>query len=249
MTKFHCCAIGNCPKKSNNVQLKNWTNTPDWVTGKGSAVFLKPGATKICSTCKQIYKEEHLEASSKQGTRQHPAPPPPASRSRKSATMPEAAASFRAAASTPRAPVLSTGSSAFRSYNLALIAQGLGISRIVGDGNCLFRSVATQVYGDEKHHGIVREKCTDFIALNQEHFQAFVLGGTSVEFDAYVSCMRRFGTWGDHLCVQACAWLYGRNAEIWAYCSQAGAKIYHSTLDSTPGSTAVPVTPLRLSLC
>ena len=164
MTKLHCCAIGNCPKKSNNVQLKNWTNTPDWVTGKGSAVFLKPGATKICSTCKQIYKEEHLEASSKQGTRQHPAPPPPASRSRKSATMPEAAASFRAAASTPRTPVLSTGSSAFRSYNLALIAQGLGIGRIVGDGNCLFRSVATQVYGDEKHHGIVREKCTDFIS-------------------------------------------------------------------------------------
>ena len=50
--------------------------------------------------------------------------------------------------STPRTPVLSTGSSAFRSYNQALIAQGLGIGRIVGDGNCLFRSVATQVYAE-----------------------------------------------------------------------------------------------------
>jgi len=111
MTKLNRCAIGDCPKKANNVQVKHWAYIPAWVTGKGSAVFLKPGEKMICSICRHKYRTEHLEASSKQGTRQNPAPPPPASRSQKSATMPEAAASFRAAASTPRTPVLSTGSS------------------------------------------------------------------------------------------------------------------------------------------
>ena len=161
MTKLKNCANSDCRATIKPSHYKKWVNVSSCYTAD---LFLRSGQTKLCSVCQKVCTQAQDEASQKPGTRQNPAPPPPASRSQKSATIPEAAASFRAAASTPRTPVLSTGSSAFRSYNLALIAQGLGIGRIVGDGNCLFRSVATQVYGDEKHHGIVREKCTDFIS-------------------------------------------------------------------------------------
>ena len=48
--------------------------------------------------------------------------------------------------------------------------QGFSIRVVPGDGNCLFRSVAYLIYGDEERHMEVRGKCYDYMDANQEFF-------------------------------------------------------------------------------
>lgn len=36
---------------------------------------------------------------------------------------------------------------------------------VEGDGNCLFRSVSHQVYGDDRYHGLVRARCMDYMEV------------------------------------------------------------------------------------
>ncbi len=44
-----------------------------------------------------------------------------------------------------------------------LAALGLKFKEIRGDGNCLFRSLSDQIYGDESKHFIVRKSITAYI--------------------------------------------------------------------------------------
>jgi hypothetical protein len=48
-------------------------------------------------------------------------------------------------------------------YYLALKKRGLEVREQEGDGNCLFRAVSLQVYGDPSMHGDVRKQCMDFM--------------------------------------------------------------------------------------
>jgi OTU domain-containing protein 5 len=48
-------------------------------------------------------------------------------------------------------------------FSLALKKRGLEIREQEGDGNCLFRAVSLQVYGDPSMHGDVRKQCMDFM--------------------------------------------------------------------------------------
>lgn len=41
--------------------------------------------------------------------------------------------------------------------------KGLDMHRILGDGNCLFRAMAHQVYGDVDMHNDVRQLCVDYM--------------------------------------------------------------------------------------
>ena len=44
---------------------------------------------------------------------------------------------------------------------MALKKRGLEIREQDGDGNCLFRAISLQVYGDPNMHGDVRKQCMD----------------------------------------------------------------------------------------
>lgn len=46
------------------------------------------------------------------------------------------------------------------------LAKGMEIIDQKEDGNCLFRSVSHQVYGDPKYHYIVRDGCMKYIVSN-----------------------------------------------------------------------------------
>jgi OTU-like cysteine protease len=48
-------------------------------------------------------------------------------------------------------------------FAAALKKRGLEIQEQDGDGNCLFRAISLQVYGDASMHGDVRKKCMDFM--------------------------------------------------------------------------------------
>jgi hypothetical protein len=48
-------------------------------------------------------------------------------------------------------------------FAMALKKQGLEIVEQEGDGNCLFRAISLQVYGDASMHEEVRQRCLDFM--------------------------------------------------------------------------------------
>ena len=83
-------------------------------------------------------------------------------------------------------------------FRRVLGARGLVIRLTEGDGNCLFRGVADQIYGDEGLHMLVRQRCLDYISIEKDFFQEFIIGGPS-NFTAYVEAKRGDGVWGDDL--------------------------------------------------
>ena len=108
-------------------------------------------------------------------------------------------------------------------YVSALAGRGMAVSPMGGDGNCLFRSVAHQVYGDEGAHRIVRAAAVEYMAGEAAWFSGFVVGAAS-EFPGYVARMRCDGVWGDEPEIQALCEVYDRPAEIWAYDAVLGAR-------------------------
>ena len=53
-------------------------------------------------------------------------------------------------------------------FVLELKKRGLEIREQEGDGNCLFRAVSLQVYGDPSMHSQVRNQCLDFMVRRME---------------------------------------------------------------------------------
>lgn len=46
-------------------------------------------------------------------------------------------------------------------------AKGLEVKKMLEDGNCLFRAVADQVYGDSEAYDVTRQMCIDYmVGLN-----------------------------------------------------------------------------------
>lgn len=81
-----------------------------------------------------------------------------------------------------------------------------------GDGNCLFRSVSIQLFGDESWHDRVRADCVDFMRKDSRHFESFV----AEPFARYVDRMAHSGVFGDHVEIQAMAELYGRPVVVYS---------------------------------
>ncbi|WFD49867.1 ubiquitinyl hydrolase 1 [Malassezia furfur] len=75
--------------------------------------------------------------------------------------------------------------------------MGLYAADTLGDGNCLFRALADQLYGDARHHARLRAETCGQLAAHPERYAAFV--ETEKPFDQYVAAMRTSGTYGGHL--------------------------------------------------
>lgn len=88
--------------------------------------------------------------------------------------------------------------------------RGLEIVEQQGDGNCLFRAVSLQVYGDASMHAEIRERCLDFMERDPEHFAPFVDG----DFAAYIARKRRLGVHGNNPEIQAMSELFNRPVEV-----------------------------------
>lgn len=138
---------------------------------------------------------------------------------------------------------ISVTSDKYDHYLSALREQNLQVVSIPGDGNCLFRSISHQVYGDDQFHDIVRAKCMDYMEVDAAFFSQFVEGGMA-SFDLYLSAKRKNACWGDDPEIQALCELYDRPAEIWAYDVHKGARKLRTFHDSAgkPGSV-----PMRVS--
>lgn len=91
--------------------------------------------------------------------------------------------------------------------------KDLVIKKSTGDGNCLFRSISDQLYGDEKYHEQIRKVCMDYIALERTFFSDYVVE----DIDQYIETKRKDGEWGDDVEVQALSEIYARPIEIYVF--------------------------------
>uniref|UniRef100_A0A7S2RLR0 ubiquitinyl hydrolase 1 n=1 Tax=Mucochytrium quahogii TaxID=96639 RepID=A0A7S2RLR0_9STRA len=132
------------------------------------------------------------------------------------------------------------GDPRFSRYKEALARHGLQLIEMEGDGNCLFRAVSHQVYGSSEYHGLVREKCMDYMESESAYFQPFVVG----DFGDYISKKRQHGVWGDDIEIQAMCEIYDRAAEVWAFDSRDGAKQLRTFHETDHGRSR---SPMRLS--
>lgn len=68
--------------------------------------------------------------------------------------------------------------------------------RIATDGNCLFRAISDQIYGQEtlNTHLILRYKAVEFMRENRDDFECFI--EDSQTFEEYLDKMSKDGTWG-----------------------------------------------------
>jgi len=97
-------------------------------------------------------------------------------------------------------------------FRQKLKENGLVLEKMAPDGNCLFRAVAHQVYGDADKHVDLRNACCDYMLSEgqKEHLENFVDG----DFEKYVEKMRKPKTWGGNLEIEAMQEMFDRAIEI-----------------------------------
>ncbi|KAF4611912.1 hypothetical protein D9613_004015 [Agrocybe pediades] len=116
---------------------------------------------------------------------------------------------------------------------------GLYAANTLGDGNCLFRALADQVYGSPVRHAEVRRDVCDWIEKHGERYEGFVefeggddddegstdkrrgggkgeggSSGNSKRLQAYLRNMRENGTYGGHMELSAFAHMMRRNIKV-----------------------------------
>ena len=118
-------------------------------------------------------------------------------------------------------------------------ARKMRIEEVDGDGNCLFRAVAYQMYGDVELHEMVREKCMDYILANRNQFIAFIDTDEDETIEEYCDRKRKLKIWGDNLEIQALAEMYDRQIELYSYTTEPMLKFHEQSEDS--------LEPIRIS--
>ncbi|POG59875.1 hypothetical protein GLOIN_2v1718436 [Rhizophagus irregularis DAOM 181602=DAOM 197198] len=91
--------------------------------------------------------------------------------------------------------------------------MGLYCKEIDGDGNCLFRSLSDQFYGNTKQHSKIRKEVCDYLERNRDHFQYFVEDDKT--FDYHLSQMRKVGTYGGNMELVAFAQLHEVDIKVY----------------------------------
>ncbi|KAJ4845135.1 OVARIAN TUMOR DOMAIN-containing deubiquitinating enzyme 6 [Turnera subulata] len=114
-------------------------------------------------------------------------------------------------------------------------SKGLEVKRMMEDGNCLFRAVADQVYGDSEMYDLIRQMCMDYMERERDHFSQFITEG----FTSYCKRKRRDKVYGNNVEIQALSEMYNRPIHIYSY-STDPINIFH-------GSYNTDTPPIRLS--
>jgi OTU domain-containing protein 3 len=84
----------------------------------------------------------------------------------------------------------------FAEFNETLKPKGIYMRDVEGDGNCLFRSIADFIEGDEDTHSKYRELAVEYITKHKEYFALFLEEDENM--DEYIKDMSESGTWGGH---------------------------------------------------
>ncbi|XP_057299177.1 OTU domain-containing protein 5-A-like [Hydractinia symbiolongicarpus] len=99
----------------------------------------------------------------------------------------------------------------FRTLSQIPSDRGLRLVEVEGDGNCFFRVIAPQIYGDSKLYKSVRVKTVEQVMNKPTLFNQFIEEG---QFDEFVATLSTNREWADNLAIQAVADAYGILFEI-----------------------------------
>jgi hypothetical protein len=97
--------------------------------------------------------------------------------------------------------------------------DGREIVEMRSDGNCLFRSLSDQLFGDYgNNHGDVRSVICDYIEQHKDDFKVFLVfedkddddqqEEDAKDFEHYVETIRKDGEWGGNIEIVAAARCY-----------------------------------------
>mmetsp|Transcript_51797 Transcript_51797/g.168371 ORF Transcript_51797/g.168371 Transcript_51797/m.168371 type:complete len:203 (-) Transcript_51797:54-662(-) len=89
---------------------------------------------------------------------------------------------------------------------------GLALDAMASDGNCLFRAVARQLYGDAELHGLVRHRVVGQLYRDRATCGAFFVEAQA--FETYLVEMAEDGCWGDELALRGVADAYGAEVHV-----------------------------------
>jgi len=107
----------------------------------------------------------------------------------------------RARARRNSSPSIATDLESIASEDAAVKSEvtrlSLGLRDVQGDGNCLFRALADQLWGNQKRHVEVRKLVCDYLETHKESMEAFVRPFLSEEetYENYVERMRQPSEW------------------------------------------------------
>jgi len=87
-----------------------------------------------------------------------------------------------------------------------LLALGLSLRQVPGDGNCLFRALGDQLDGHMGNHYRHRKDTTNYMLEHHDDFQPFV--EDDIPFDRHMSELAQFGTYAGNDAIVAFARLY-----------------------------------------
>lgn len=129
-----------------------------------------------------------------------------------------------------------------------LARRGLVIKEMEGDGACMFRAIAEQIYGDQEMHGQIRRLCMDYMLNNKDHFREFI----TENYESYIDRKRADHVHGNHVELQAISEMFARPVEVYQY-SDEPINVLLPRSEGAPEvggastSSAQQYPPLRLS--
>lgn len=121
-----------------------------------------------------------------------------------------------------------TGQLARGGYPTASSSSTFVVREQARDGNCLFRSFSDQVYGCPDYHGLLRDRCTKYIASERNYFEQFV----AEPFEQFLARIQREGEWGDDVEIEALSEIYDCRVEIYAAYGHSLMRTFHEACDS-----------------
>ncbi|EFC39296.1 predicted protein [Naegleria gruberi] len=99
----------------------------------------------------------------------------------------------------------------FQKMNQQLEPYGLYLKKVTGDGNCQFRSVSDQLYGDQTQYQKIRQGAVEYMITNPDMFSPFVC---DEPFEDYCKTMKKDTEWGDNLTLQSISLAFNVNIRV-----------------------------------
>lgn len=125
----------------------------------------------------------------------------------------------------------------------ALNSKGLQVVEVGGDGNCLFRAVAHQIWLDEDRHLELRQMCVEHLEKHAERFVEFCF--TPGGFAEHLDKISTPGEWGDDIEIKALEEVTDRLICIYSSQSRNFCEPLNTNFDES--QLMKDVTPILLS--
>jgi len=97
-----------------------------------------------------------------------------------------------------------------------LDSKGYRIDPIQRDGNCLFASIADQVYGVPDLHETVRSWCVSYMKDNEEIYSHFI-DDAHIDFNHYIEKLKTDGSWGGNPEIAALSQVFDCPIEVYRH--------------------------------